>query len=255
VDLTGKRVVLTGAASGIGRALLEAFSRMPLEVVAADVNETRLLEVCALLRDARARVIPVTADVSSASGNDALLEAAVRAMNGVDVYIANAGFAVYEHALTPDWARLEALFRVNTLAPIHALRQMTALNAGRAFKVVWVASAMAHIGLPRYAAYSASKGALQRFADAHRYSMPDPNALMVVYPIATRTRFFDASSAATPVPTPNQSAEEVARAILRGIARDALEVYPSRVFQVVLWLSLWLPALRRFVQLRELRDP
>ncbi|NJK43229.1 MAG: SDR family NAD(P)-dependent oxidoreductase [Pleurocapsa sp. SU_196_0] len=254
MDLTGKRVVLTGAASGIGRALLEALSRMPLEVVAADVNETRLLEVCAGLRDVRARVIPVTADVSSAAGNDALISAAVRAMKGVDVYIANAGFAVYEHALMPDWARFEGLFRVNTLAPIHALQQMTALNAGRAFKVVWVASAMAHMGLPRYAAYSASKGALHRYADAHRYSMPDPNALMLVYPIATRTRFFEGSSAATPVPKPNQSAEEVTRAILRGIATDAREVYPSLLFRVTLWVSLWFPGLRRFVQLRELRD-
>jgi short-subunit dehydrogenase len=108
---------------------------------------------------------------------------------------------------------------------------MTALNAGRVFKVVWVASAMTYMGLPRYAAYSASKGALQRFADARRYSMPDPNALMLVF--ATPTRVFDASRAATPVPTPNQGAEEVARAILRGIARDTQEVvYPSLLFRV-----------------------
>jgi uncharacterized protein len=253
VDLNHKRIVLTGAASGIGRALLEELATYPLEIVAADLNETRLREVCAALNNPRAKVIPVAGDTSSQAGNDALFAVAQREMNGVDVFIANAGYAHYEHATQPDWERLERLFRVNVFAPIYALQRMTALNLGREFKVVWVASAMAQIGFPKYAAYSASKSALHRFADAHRHSMPDPTALMLVYPIATRTRFFDASSDATPVPTPNQSPEEVARAILNGIARDALEVYPSRVFRVMLWLTLWLPGLRRFIQLREIR--
>jgi short-subunit dehydrogenase len=251
--LNGKRVVLTGAASGIGKALLEQLATRALEVVAVDLDEARLLEVCAALPKPRARVMPVALDTSTHAGNDAIFAAATREMNGVDVFIANAGYAHFEHAILPDWERLERLFRVNTFSPVYALQRMTALNLGRPFKVVWVSSAMAHVGLPKYAAYSASKGALHRFADAHRHSMPDPSALMLVYPIATRTRFFDTSSDATPVPTPNQSPEEVARAILDGIARDALEVYPSRVFQVVMWLSLWLPALRRFVQLREIR--
>jgi uncharacterized protein len=253
VDLNGKRVVLTGAASGIGRALLTALSRLPLEIVAADLNEARLLEVCAELPDSRARVVPMVTDVSSWAGNEALFQRALTELGAIDLFIANAGFAHYEHALTPDWERLEGLFRVNTLAPIYALQRMTALNAGRAFKVVWMASAMAQIGLPKYAAYSASKAALHRFADAHRYSMADERALMLVYPIATRTGFFAASSEATPVPTPNQSAEQVAAAVLDGIARDRLEVYPSRLFRIGFWLTLWWPALRRFIQLRELR--
>ncbi len=254
MDLTGKRVVLTGAASGIGRAILEALCLLPLEVIAADVNEARLLEVCVGLPNPRARVVPVKADVSSRAGNAALFQRALTELGGIDVFIANAGFAHYEHGLTPDWDRLEGLFRVNTFAPIDALQHMTVLNAGRTFKVVWIASAMAQIGLPKYAAYSASKGALLRFADAHRYSMADERALMLVYPIATRTRFFAASSGATPVPTPNQSAEQVARAVLDGIAKDRLEVYPSRLFQIGFWLTLWWPALRRLIQLRELRD-
>lgn len=246
-------MVLTGAASGIGRALLELLSVLPLEIVAADRDEARLLGVCAALNNSRAKIIPVTADVSSQIGNDALFARALLEFGGVDIFIANAGFAYFETITQPDWQRLELIYRVNTFAPIYALERMAVLNSGKAFKVVWMASAMAHIGLPKYAAYSSSKGALHRFADAYRWQMPDPRSLMLVYPIATRTRFFAASSDATPVPTPSQTPEEVARAVLHGIATDKLEVYPSLLFQVGFWLTLLFPSLRRFVQVRELR--
>jgi uncharacterized protein len=245
--------VLTGAASGIGRALLEALNGLNLSVIAADVNETQLLEVCATLPKMAARVIPMKVDVSSQAANDALFERAILELGGVDLFIANAGFAYFETITEPDWMRLERMYRVNTLAPIYTLERMAALNAAREFKVVWMASAMAHIGLPKYAIYSSSKGALHRFADAYRWQMPDPKALMLVYPIATRTGFFNTASESTPVPTPSQTPEEVARAVLNGIRRDALEVYPSLLFQVGFWLTLLFPGLRRFIQVRELR--
>ncbi len=254
MKLEGQRVILTGAASGIGQALLELLIQYPLEIVAADRDEARLLEVCAALVNSRAKIIPVTADISSQTGNDALFARALQTFGGVDIFIANAGFAYFETIQQPDWQRLEAIYNVNTFAPIYALERMTALSGARQFKVVWMASAMAHIGLPKYAAYSSSKGALHRFADAYRWQMPDPRSLMLVYPIATRTRFFAASSIATPVPTPSQTPEEVARAVLRGIVADRVEVYPSLLFQIGFWLTLWLPVLRRLVQTREIRN-
>lgn len=251
MKLEGQRVILTGAASGIGQALLELLSQLPLEIVAADRDEARLLEVCAVLVNSRAKVVPVVADVSSQSGNDDLFTRAILEFGGVDLFIANAGFAYFETITQPDWARLELIYNVNTFAPIYALERMTVLNSGKAFKVVWMASAMAQIGFPKYAAYSSSKGALHRFADAYRWQMPDPAALMLVYPIATRTRFFAAD---TPIPTPSQTPQEVARAVLRGIVTDRLEVYPSLLFQIGFWLTLLFPGLRRLIQLRELRD-
>ena len=254
MKLEGRRVILTGAASGIGRALLELLIQYPLQIVAADRDEARLLEVCAALPNPQATVVPVVADVSHQAGNDLLFARALQAFGGVDLFIANAGFAYFETIQQPDWQRLELMYNLNTLAPIYALERMTDLNNGKPFKVVWIASAMAHIGLPKYAAYSSSKGALHRFADAYRWQMPDEAALMLVYPIATRTRFFQTSSAATPVPSPSQTPEQVALAVLRGIERDQKEVYPSLLFQVGLWLTLWFPYLRRFVQIRELRS-
>jgi short-subunit dehydrogenase len=254
VNLHGKRIVLTGAASGIGAALLERLTELEVQVIAADRDEARLLETCARFSDARARIIPVACDISSQAGNDALFDRAILELRGVDVFIANAGFAYFETIEGADWVRLERIFAVNTLAPVYALTRMAALNSGKPFKVVWVASAMAHVALPKYAAYSAAKGALHRFAESYRWQMPDPKALMVVYPIATRTRFFAAASDVTPMPSPSQTPEEVAVAILRGIERDAKEVYPSSLFQVVLWLTLWVPGLRRFLQARELRS-
>jgi short-subunit dehydrogenase len=100
---------------------------------------------------------------------------------------------------------------------------------------------MAHLAVPGYALYSASKAALHRFADGYRWQMKDPRKLMLAYPIATRTGFFKAAGEGVPAAWPRQQPETVARAILRGIRRDRKSVSPSYLFSLVLFLDRFLP--------------
>jgi len=166
-------------------------------------------------------------------------------MGGVDLFIANAGFAYYEKLEQPDWQHIQRIFEVNVFSPIYALQKMRALNPNQSFKVVVTASAMSHLGVPGYALYSATKASLHRFAETYRFELEDPRSLALVYPIATRTAFFGSS----PRAWPSQSAEQVARAMIRGIQRDQLEIYPSAVFR----LFMYLPFLHRLEQTIEAR--
>ena len=241
MDLTDKRIVLTGAASGIGLALLERLAALPVHLLAADVNAAALEAACSRLNAAPGRVGAFACDLSTQASVDRLFEHAMQSLGDIDVFIANAGFAYYEQVERPDWAHLESIFRVNVFNSLYSLEKMQALHGDRPYKMVITASAMAHIAVPGYAIYSATKAAVDRFADGYRWQMADPFRLMLVYPIGTRTGFFSAAGQGVPIPWPTQTPGAVAGAILEGIRRDRRTVYPSGVFRLVLFLDRFLP--------------
>jgi short-subunit dehydrogenase len=107
------------------------------------------------------------------------------------------------------------------------------------------ASAMAHLAIPGYALYAGTKAALHRFAEAYRYELPAHGHLMMIYPIATRTRFFNAAGDGTPRSVPSQTADYVAARIMAGLKRDARAVYPSITFVIYNGLCGVFPPLRR----------
>jgi len=243
MNIPNQRIILTGAASGIGRALLELLAQYPVHILAVDINAAALETTCAELRRAAcpATITPYGCDLSSAQNIDRLFEHATQTLHRITLFIANAGFAYYEQIETPDWNHIERIFRVNVINTIYTLEKMQAISGDKPYKVVVTASAMAHLAVPGYALYSASKAALHRFADGYRWQMKDPRQLMLVYPIATRTGFFEAAGEAVPAAWPRQQPETVARAILRGIRRDDKSVSPSFLFSLVLFLDRFLP--------------
>jgi short-subunit dehydrogenase len=255
MDLHAARVVVTGAASGIGRGILEELGRLPLSVVASDVDGARLEDaVRALGPDTPARVTTHPCDVSRPDQLDGLLETSAQRMGGVNLFFANAGFAYYERMGEPDWDRLERIYRVNVLAPLYVARKMAVLNTGRPYRVVVTASAMGLLALPGYAVYGSTKAALHHFAQAYRHELPDPASLTLVYPIGTRTGFFRAAGPrAAPEPWPTQTTQHVVRCILAGVRRDAHTILPSTLFRAVLWANRFLPAVGMLVQALEKR--
>src|SRR5512137_2988920 len=115
MDLAGSRVVVTGAASGIGRALLHELEPFAVVGIAVDRDEAGLQAALAEL-PGRQRWQPLACDIGSDAGVEAVL-ARVAEVGGVDVFFANAGFAYYERFGVPDWEHAEAIFRVNVLSP------------------------------------------------------------------------------------------------------------------------------------------
>jgi short-subunit dehydrogenase len=241
MDLNGKSIVLTGAASGIGHALLAALCAYDVRIVAADRNSEALQAAISAL-PAPANVQPFSADLGDPASVEALFAFAGEALGGIDVFIANAGFAYYE-AFDGRWEHIEALYRVNVFSPLAALDWMLNHTDGRTFTFVMTASAMAHLGMAGYALYSSTKAALDRFADAFRLEAPPNARLMLVYPITTRTAFFAHDGQNAPVPWPSQTPDTVATAIIRGLEHDQRSVKPSRLFAAVSVLNRVLPIL------------
>jgi uncharacterized protein len=241
MNLNQRRIILTGAASGIGKALLEQLAAYDAQIIAVDLEQAKLQAAVHSLVSPRARITPYACDLGQQTSVDTLFDHAVQTMGGVDLFIANAGFAYYEKIETPNWRRIEDIYRVNVFSPLYTLEKMRALNVDTPYGVVITASAMGKLGLPGWAIYGSTKAALDRFAEAYRYELGANVLLTLVYPIATRSNFFSQAGEQTPVPFPSQTPEWVANSIIKGIERDQREIYPSLLFRIAWTLNRILP--------------
>jgi short-subunit dehydrogenase len=241
MNLHHQRIILTGAASGIGKALLERLATYDSQIIAVDLELAKLETAIASIPKPTTRITVYACDLGQQANVDALFDHAVQTMGGIDLFVANAGFAYYEKIETPDWKRLEDIYRVNVFSPLYSVEKMHALNGSKPYGVVITTSAMGKLGLPGWAVYASTKAALDRFAEAYRYELHSNVLLTLVYPIATRSNFFSRAGEKTPVPFPSQTPEWVAAAIIRGIERNQREIYPSILFHIAWTLNRILP--------------
>lgn len=245
MELKGTRCVVTGASSGIGMETVRLLAAKGARVLAVARNTATMTEAFQGLD-----VAVFGADVSTAAGVDQVFSQADAVLGGVDLFLANAGFAYCEVMDQPDWPRLERIFDLNVLSPLYAFQKLRQRKGAGAFSFAVTASAMSHISLPGYAAYGATKAAVHMFGQTARYELLPGQHLMTIHPVATRTKFFDVATASY-VPWPTQEAGQVARAIVRGFERGTSRVYPLRLFRVANALFALFPLLRRAYLRRE----
>jgi NAD(P)-dependent dehydrogenase (short-subunit alcohol dehydrogenase family) len=160
MDPAGKTAVVTGAASGIGRALAERLAREGARVVVSDIDAEGAARVAAGI-DA----VAISCDVSVASQVDALVDAAEAAFGPVDLFCANAGVAGGFDLDTPDdgW---DLALSVNVRAHVYAARRLvpgwTERGSGYFLSTASAAGLLTAIGS---APYSVSKHAAVAFAE------------------------------------------------------------------------------------------
>lgn len=217
---SGKHIVVTGAASGIGYALAAELLPFAASLLLVDLHIETLEALCAQNN----KVHLLQADLSTQTGCDALIAYLHKAACPPDVVFLNAGRACYGRFGAPEWQDIESLFMLNAGGVIYICGQLRRLYPQTRFCIT--ASSMAFLGIPGYALYAATKAALHRWAQA--CWAEGEKRLTLVYPIATRTRFFDAAQ--SPLLFPNQSAGQVVKAILRGVSRGKKRIFPSWLF-------------------------
>jgi len=226
MNLDGTTVLVTGASSGIGLTLARTLAARGNSVmaVARSIGDVTI---------EGKRVHKYACDVSVRDNIDRMFDEAQRKMGSIDVLVCNAGFAYYGPLAGPDWDDIERIYRLNVFSAIYSALKMKEHHVRQPYRVVLTASAMSFLAIPGYALYASTKAALRSFASAYRYELCPGQRLHMVYPIATRTGFFDAAGSGTPVPWPAQSAQTVARAMIRGIESDTDDIFPSRLFRAL----------------------
>jgi NAD(P)-dependent dehydrogenase (short-subunit alcohol dehydrogenase family) len=166
-DLTGRRAIVTGAASGIGRATGLALAGAGVDLLLADLNEEALAAVTAEVAAFDRRVAPMRVDVTREEDVQGMAVRAVEELGSVDCLVNAAGINVRRPVLEYSAEEIERIWRVNLYGVLHCCRAVGRLMVGqRGGSIVNVSSVMDHVAAPNRAIYNASKGGVSQITRA-----------------------------------------------------------------------------------------
>ena len=161
--LEGKTAIITGGASGIGRAICEVFAEEGARLTIADIDVEGGEQTLASIRAAGGKAQFVATDVSQEADVEAMVRAAVDAYGTVNILVNDAAAFVFgevQDISDADWARV---FGVNVIGQAycvkHVLPHMQAAGGG---SIVNLASVSGFIAQPGFIPYNASKGAVMQ---------------------------------------------------------------------------------------------
>ena len=215
MNLQGKTAVVTGASSGIGRAVALEFARRGATVILGARRVDRLESVAAECRALGVQATAVACDVTSQEDCRRLIAAAPR----VDILVNNAGFAIFDAVAEARPGELRSMMDTNYFGSVNcvqaALPQMLARGDGA---IVNVASITGIMGFARMSGYCATKFALVGFTEALRDEVLGRGVrVALVCPGTTETEFF----------------VKAERGKMPGASRLILAVKPERVARAV----------------------
>jgi NADP-dependent 3-hydroxy acid dehydrogenase YdfG len=193
-DLSGKVVLVTGAASGIGEATAKAFAAGGARLVLCDVTADRLAGVAAQLGDRV--VLSRTVDVADRAAMRAFADEVHRAHAAVDVLVNNAGVAVAGGILDTSLEDWDWLIGVNLWGVVHGLHFFVPpmVARGQGGHVVNISSVLGIYGAPGVAAYVASKFAVRGLSQSLRTELaPHGIGVTAMAPGMIATRIVESS--------------------------------------------------------------
>ncbi len=221
-------ILITGAASGIGRSLAYATARRGGRLALVDCDADALEATTAAIAQAVPSAPPpvaVCADVEQPADVAHMVQAATERLGGLDILVNNAGRCVYgstERTSVPDF---EWLLRVNFLGPLRGMfAVLPAMKKQGGGLIVNIASLAVFHGVPYLGAYSASKAALTALSQSLRAELAGTGVrILLVHPNDTETNLFKTEKKVGGARRPDgpfDDPDRVAGAIARAIEAD-----------------------------------
>lgn len=249
--MKGKRVLITGASSGIGRALaLEAAKRgCHLGLMAR--NSEKLEAVAIECRNAGSTVVTVTGDVSTEADCRNFIQHATTSLGGIDVLINNAGMSMRALFAEADLSVIRQLMEVNFWGTVVCTKLALPELLKSRGSVVGISSIAGFKGLPARTGYSASKFAMNGFLESLRCeNLQTGLHVLIAAPgyTASDIRKNALNSDGKPqseTPLSEEklmTAEEVARHILNAIEKRRRYLILTTIGKITVWLNKFFPA-------------
>ncbi len=227
-----KRIILTGAAGGIGEALARQLAAEGARLALADLNAEGLESVGEACRALGSEVLEIPTDVTDREQCRALIAGAVETWGGIDALFSNAGVSMWARFEdVTDISFFEQLMAVNYFGPLYCTYYaLPCLRESRG-RIVVVTSSAGKVGAPMHSGYAASKHALHGFFDSLRTELVGTGIrITLVAPMYVKTGIrlhrFEADGSHPSVDpyddsksrsmTPDQAAKIIIRAAMKG---------------------------------------
>ena len=253
MDFKNKVVVITGASSGIGRALAEEMAKRGANVVLGARQYVTLCEITAQLEGKYAiKALAVQADVSKESDCEFLIQQALVAFGKIDVLINNAGISMRALFNDLDLSVLKNLMDVNFWGTVYCTKYALPEILKTKGSVVGVSSIAGYRGLPGRTGYSSSKFAMNGFMEAMRTELLKTGVhIMVACPgfttsnirVAALAKDGEAHGETSMEEGKMMTAEEVAHRIANGIFSRKRTLIMTRQGKLTVWLNKLFPTL------------
>lgn len=247
--ISGSRTIVTGASSGIGRALALELARQGARSVLTARRAELLEELQAQVRALGGEAHVVAGDIVDGEVRQRLLDTARNQLGGLDLLINNAGVGAIGPFAEAAEARLRRVMEVNFFAPAELIRSaVPLLREGNRPMIVNVSSVLGHRGIPKKSEYCASKFALHGLSDSIRAELSSCGIdVLLVSPATTATEFFDnvlEKNADLPwLALGAMSPESVARKAVKAMRRGRQEIILTPGGKLLVWCDRLCPPL------------
>lgn len=253
--------LITGASSGIGAALARELAGRGAKLALAARRREKLE---ALDADLGGGHLVLVADVGVPEDCERIVRRTQEHFGRLDTLIANAGYGISKATDATTSEEMRKMFAVNVFgthdcarAAVEVMRHQPVRDGFRG-QLMFTSSGAARRGIPFGGPYSATKAAQLSLAEAMRVELADDGiAVTSVHPVGTATEFFDISEREGTIkvqgigPRSNhQSAEHVARRMVRAIEKPVREVWPARSVRYLLGVNSVLPSIGDLVMRR-----
>ncbi len=250
-NFNGRVAVITGAASGIGRALAEQLAQKGVVLVLADKNLAGLEATANKLKAANGMCSTHELDVSDAKAFEALAEEVMKTYGRVDMVFNNAGVSMLDSASEQSLEDFQWLMNINFWGGVHGtMAFLPYLKQSEEAHIINVSSVFGLFSIPLQSAYNASKFAVRGYTEALRIELAGtPVKVSCVHPGGIKTdiaRSAKVTQSHTGVAKDDfakdfeklarTSAEQAARVILKGVEKNKKRILiglDARVFDIV----------------------
>ncbi len=232
-------IAITGASAGIG---LEAARMLAGSGARLSLCARRLERLEEISREMGVPTLVTRADVGVPEDCRAFIERTIREFGRIDTLICNAGYGVYKPVEETSAEEVQQMMQVDVVGTTECIRHCIPHMKGNPITNGWrgqimvISSAAARRGTPFIGVYSGAKAAQLALSEALRVELRDFRiAVTTVHPTPTKTEFRQVAERLGTYKLPpssnfikTQTAEEVARAMVKGIVRPVPEVWPWR---------------------------
>jgi short-subunit dehydrogenase len=249
LDLSGARIILTGASSGIGHALALRLAAQGARLALASRNGERLAALAEAIRAKGGSAVVVPTDVADPAQRARLVEQALAALGGLDILINNAGVGALGFFEDVAEERLRRIMEVNFFGATELTRRaLPHLRRGRDPMIVNVTSVLGRRAIPGCAEYCASKFALVGWSESLRAELARHGVhVLVVCPGGIETEFdanlIERRARATWRNRRRMSADRCAQLIVGAMRRRRNEVVITTSGKLMVWANRVAPRL------------